>query len=228
MATQKENNIKTIFVDCFDTIVFRNISKKDVFKKWAQELSAKYNIPWKTIYSKYNKTNFNLCFKKLFTTLTLQENFEIVLDKLYQKLSKKFTNLQKEDFISSATKIYFQKELDCFGINKQMVDFLKQQKLEGKKIYLVSDFYCKSDVISKWFENLKIKEIFDDIFSSSDFNKEKATTKLYKKLLMQLQLNPQEVKMHGDNLWSDVMMAKACHLNAKRIKIANKGEKNEN
>ena len=99
-----------------------------------------------------------------------------------------------------------------------MVDFLKSQKKEGKKIYLVSDFYCKSNTLRKWFEVLKIDNIFNQIFSSSDFNKEKATKKIYKHLIKDLQLNPKNVIMFGDNIWSDVMMAKSCHLNAQRVK----------
>lgn len=211
-------NIDTIFVDCFDTIVFRNTKKNEVFKNWAKDLSIKYNIPWKVIYKKYKRINFKMCFKKLITTLTLQENFEVVLDNLYSRIIKKYPNIKKEDFINSAQEVYFQKELDCFHLNKNMIKFLNQQKSEGKKIYLVSDFYCKSEMITKWLSKLKILDIFTQIFSSSDFNKEKATTKIYKHLISLLNLNPRNIIMFGDNLWSDVMMARRCKLNAKRVK----------
>lgn len=218
MITYKQKDITTIFVDCFDTIIYRNTAKKNVFKLWAKDLSQKYNIPWKIIYKKYTKTNFSFCFKKIFKTLTLQENFEVVLESLYNKLAKKYSNLEKEDFLKTSYEVYFQKELDCFYLNTEMVDFLKNQKKEGKKIYLVSDFYCKSNTLRKWFEALKIDDIFDQIFSSSDFNKEKATKKIYKHLIKYLQLNPKNIIMFGDNIWSDVMMAKSCHLNAQRVK----------
>ena len=99
-----------------------------------------------------------------------------------------------------------------------MVNFLKKEKNKGTKIYVVSDFYCKSDILTKWFNGLKISSIFEKIFSSSDFEKEKATSKIYQHLLNQLQLNPKNVIMFGDNLWSDVIMAKKCGLQTKRIK----------
>lgn len=219
MAKDKERNVKVIFVDCFDTIILRNTSTKNVFRHWAQELSNIYNIPWKVIYRVYNKTNFKLCLKQLFTKFTLQENFEVVLEKVYNKLSKKYNKLEKEDFVNTAQQVYFQKELETFSVNESLIEFLQKEKSKGIKIYLVSDFYCKSDTLLKWFTSLKIDSVFDKVFSSSDFNKEKATTKIYKFLTKELQLSPKEVIMYGDNLWSDVMMAKACHLNAKRIKV---------
>lgn len=227
MGKNKQIKPNTIFVDCFNTIIFRTISKNEVFKNWARELSNEFYIPWKKIYKKYKSTNFGLCFKKLFLAFTLQEKFEIVLQKLHAKLAKKYNLLNCDEFINTAMDIYAQKELDCFSVNENMISFLKEEKQAGKKIYLVSDFYCDSSVIKKWFTSLEIEQIFDDIFSSSDFEKEKATTKLYKKLISLLSLEPKSVIMYGDNIWSDVMMAKACRLNAKRIKTKCKGLKNE-
>ena len=218
MSNKKLNNTDTIFVDCFNTIIFRNTKKKNVFKQWAQELSDIFAIPWKTIYKQYVRTNFKLCFKKLFTTFTLQEQFNTVLEKMFYKLVKKYTWIELNEFIDTATNIYIQKEMESFKINNDFINFLKEEKTKGKKIYLVSDFYCPSNIFLKWFENFEIDKIFDKIFSSSDFDKEKATTKLYKQLINQLNLNPKNVIMYGDNLWSDVLMAKACDLQAKRIK----------
>ena len=218
MPNKKLNNTNTIFVDCFNTIIFRNTKKRNVFKQWAQELSDIFAIPYKTIYRLYVHTNFKLCFKKLFTTFTLQEQFNTVLEKMFYKLVKKYTWIELNEFIDTATNIYIQKEMESFKINNDFINFLKEEKTKGKKIYLVSDFYCPSNIFLKWFENFEIDKIFDKIFSSSDFNKEKATTKLYKQLINQLNLNPKNVIMYGDNLWSDVLMAKACDLQAKRIK----------
>lgn len=214
-----KENISTIFVDCFNTIIFRNIKRKEVFKQWANELATKLNIKWQIIYKTYNNVNFNLSFKKLFSTLTLQEEFSNVLKKVYLKLSKKYTLLNQEEFISLAKQLYIQKELDCFCVNNELISFIRTQKEKGKKIYLVSDFYCKSEVFTYWFKQLNILDVFEKLFSSADFNKEKATTKIYKHLLNHLQLNPKNVVMYGDNFWSDILMSKACGLNAKRVKI---------
>ena len=217
MSNQNIPNINTIFVDCFDTIIFRKIKAKEVFKIWAKQLADNYNIPWKDIYKTYTKTNFNMCFKKIFKSFTLQENFNIVIKKVYEKLKKKYPSLVTT-FIDDSVNKYVQTELDNFVVNCEMIDFLNNEKKSGKKIYLVSDFYCKSDIFKKWFTELKIIETFDKLFSSSDFDKEKATTKLYKHLIQLLQVNPKTTIMYGDNPWSDVLMAKSCKLNAKRVR----------
>ena len=207
-----------VFVDCFDTIIFRRIRTKEVFKNWSKELSNMVNIPWREIYKQYTRTNFNMCFKKIFTSFTLQANFNTVLERVFQKLSKKYTHIIESDFLKISVDTYVRAELNSFVVNQKMISFLKEEKNKGKKIYLVSDFYCKSDIITKWFIELEIINVFDKIFSSSDFDKEKATSKLYKHLLKLLDLDARNVTMYGDNLWSDVLMAKVCKLNSKRIK----------
>lgn len=223
----KTNEINTIFVDCFNTIIFRKVKTKDVFMQWAKKLEQVYNINWKVIYKKYKNINFNLCFKKLFSSFTLQEQFDIVLENLFTKLSKNHRLVSIKEFVSTATKLYVKTELENFYLNKNMIDYLEKAKSNGKKIYVVSDFYCKSNILTEWFTNLDIYHIFDKIYSSCDFEKEKATSKIYKHLLNSLQLNPKNVIMYGDNLWSDVIMAKSCKLNAKRItpktNLLNKG-----
>ena len=212
-------------MDCFNTIIYRKKKRNDIFKQWTKALSEKYNITWKYIYKTYKSVNFNLCFKKLFLSLTLQESFDIVLNTMFIKLAKKFAYLAKSDFIESAKNIYIETELNNFSVNKKMITLLEQEKNKGKPIYLVSDFYCTSDVITFWFEKLNIAHLFTGIFSSCDFFKEKATTKLYKYLIKKLNLNARNVKMYGDNLWSDILMAKTCGLATQRVKKTK--EKNE-
>ena len=208
----------TIFVDCFDTVVFRKVKPKEIFKIWAEKLSKIYNISNKQIYKLYTKVNFNMCLKKLLTSLTLQENFENVIRRVYGKLQARHLDIDPS-FIQTAHDVYFDTELENFVVNDDMIDFLRRKKEEGKKIFLVSDFYCKSDTLSRWFSKLNIIDVFEQIFSSSDFNKEKATSKIYKYLLKNLNLQPHNVIMYGDNAWSDVFIARMCGLGAKRIKI---------
>ena len=223
----KATEIDTVFVDCFNTIIFRKVKTKEVFIQWAKKLEQVYNINWKIIYKKYNSINFDLCFKKLFTSFTLQEQFDIVLENLFIKLSKQHKLINIKEFVSTATKLYVKTELEKFYLNMNLINYLKAAKSSGKKIYVVSDFYCKSHILSEWFNSLNIYHIFDKIYSSSDFEKEKATCKIYKHLLNALQLNPKNVIMLGDNLWSDIIMAKCCKLNVKRItpktNLINKG-----
>lgn len=220
MIKQHISNIDTIFVDCFDTIIFRKMKSKEIFKTWAKELSSNYNMPWKVIYKTYSRCNFNMCVKGIFSHFNLIANFNNVVTKMYTKLHKTRPSISSQ-FVDDAISKYCQIELNNFIVNENIINFLRTEKQNGKSIYLVSDFYCKSDVLKMWFNELNISNIFDEIFSSSDFDKEKATTRLYVHLINLLNLNPKSITMYGDNPWSDILMSKMCKLNAKRIK--NKG-----
>lgn len=217
MKQTKKIDSNIIFVDCFNTIILRKIKRNEVFKQWAQTLETEFKINWKLFYKLYKNVNFKLTLKRL-SSFTLIEDFDVVLKNVYFKLSKKHPDLNADNFLLSAKSKYIQKELESFKVNEPFVSFLKTEKEKGKNIYLVSDFYCKSDVLTTWFENFKIADLFDKIFSSCDFMKEKATTKLYRFLLKHLKVKAKNVIMIGDNSWSDILMARVCGMHAKNIK----------
>ena len=209
--------INTVFTDCFKTIIIRKIKSKEVFKQWAKNISEKYNINWKYFYKTYKTINFNLCFKKLLFKFTLQEKFEVVLNKTCNKIIKKHKDINFNQFFEDAKETYIQTELQNFDVNTKMINLLEESKKNGMAIYLVSDFYCGSDTIKYWFDQLNLTHFFNEIFSSCDFNKEKATGKLYKFLLKKLNLNAKSVKMYGDNIWSDIFMAKLFRINTQKV-----------
>ena len=99
-----------IFVDCFNTVVLRSINKNSVFKNWAKELEKNFNINWKKIYRTYKRTNFWLCFKKIFTKFILQEKFDVVLNKMFKVLKKYNNNLEINNFVKLAKQKYIEKE----------------------------------------------------------------------------------------------------------------------
>ena len=218
MANSIKVDLEIIFVDCFDTLILRKEKTNQIFKNWACQLSSQFDINWKILYKTYKKINFCECIKKFFTNFIFQESFDVVVSKMYSKLSKKYKTLNKEQFVSSAVDLYIKEEMKTHYVNESFINLLKAEKLKGKKLYIVSDFYLSSNILKKWIENLKIENLFDDIYSSCDYNKEKSTAKLYKHLLRQLNLNPKQVLMIGDNVWSDIFMARLCGLNAQKIK----------
>ena len=231
MQSYGECDEKIIFVDCFNTVILRNTSKKIVFQNWAKALEKEYHIHWKKFYCLYKKTNFGLCFKKIFSSGVLQENFDVVLKKMFRHLFRWLDNTSLQDFLETAKRLYWEQERDCHEVNQNFIQFLTLQKSAGKRIYIVSDFYCSSSAIKDWLTELGVNDLFTDIFSSNDFGKEKSTRGLYKCLLKNLQIPANDVLMLGDNFWSDVLMARSCGLHAKQInhKRENKnGTKNFN
>ncbi len=214
----KENiQQSVIFVDCFNTIILRKTGKNAVFKNWAKALEKKYKIKWQMFYRTYKNVNFWLCFKKFFSKFILQENFEVVLKKMCVKLAKKHKKLNVENFVKTAKDLYIQAEKESHFYNKNFINFLEKQKSLGKKICVVSDFYCSAKDIEKWLGFLGVRGVFDKVYSSCDFEKEKSTRGLYKFILKKHNLSAKDVLMVGDNFWSDFLMAKSCGLHTKRI-----------
>ena len=212
-------------MDCFDTILYRKIPKGQIFKNWAHNLSKQINIEEKLLLKTYTHTNFWLCFKRIFKKFLFQEKFEVVLQKMFKKLFKDKETMLFEIFFNIATKSYIEEEQKWLAVNYKLLNFLKQEKKKGKKIFVVSDFYCSSNILKSWFKHLQIDSIFDDIFSSNDFEKEKANTKLYKYLLQKLNIKKSNVLMIGDNFWSDIFMAKLCGIGTKHIKREKENER---
>lgn len=212
-------------MDCFDTILYRKIPKGQIFKNWAHNLSKQIKIEEKLLLKTYTHTNFWLCLKRIFKKFLFQEKFEVVLQKMFKKLFKNKETMLFESFFNIATKSYIEEEQKWLAVNYKLLNFLKQEKEKGKKIFVVSDFYCSSNILKSWFKHLQIDNIFDDIFSSNDFEKEKANTKLYKHLLQKLNIKKSNVLMIGDNFWSDIFMAKLCGIETKHIKRERENER---
>ncbi|MBR4270875.1 MAG: HAD family hydrolase [Clostridia bacterium] len=213
--SKKKKEPTVIMVDCFNTIILRNKSNKQIFQNWAREVATVFGVDEVKFLKTYNHINWALCTKKLFSRFVLQAKFEDVLDRVYQKLSK--TNLIDDNFIQVAKQKYIDCEKETHFVVPQFISFLRAEKEKGKKIVVVSDFYCGSEMLSIWLDSLGILDIFDGVYSSADVNKEKSTTKLYRYLLNKLNVTPEEVIMYGDNCWSDVFMPRVVGMKSRRI-----------
>ena len=214
MGKTAEKEPQAIFVDCFNTVILRNKKNSEIFRQWAQSISTEFGLDKNMFYRAYRKLNWKMSAKKLFTQFVLQADFDDVIGEIYQKIYHADADAE---FLRTARQKYSDAESEAHFIQPQFIEFLRTQKQNGKKIYVVSDFYCSGDVIKQWLENLGILDIFDGVFSSTDFNREKSTLKLYKYLLKKLDLKPADVVMYGDNGWSDVFMPKLLGIKSQKI-----------
>ena len=218
MDTELNISQDIIFVDCFNTIIFRKNSSRKIFARWAEKLSKEFKLSSKQVLKFYKRAEVLLCVKKIIRERTLIEKFEKVIEKVFDLLVKKYPNLEKNEFINFAENVYIEVEADNHYVKADFINYLTQLKSSGKTLYVVSDFYCSSEVLLIWLKKLGLDHLFSAIYSSCDFDKEKATGKIYKHLIKKLNLNPENIIMMGDNFWSDCFMARQNHLNALNIK----------
>lgn len=177
----------TISLDVFDTLLFRIFDcPKDVFLY----MESKYRLPYfksMRIYAEESARKSG-------------ENKEISLRDIYAKLEK-ISGLDAE--LWSNREVETEQEV-CFA-NPYMLEVFQYLKQMGKEIIAVSDMYLPESVIREILENCGYKGI-KHIFVSNEIGVSKADGSLYR--YIQEKLNTKKVIHIGDNVYSDIQMAK--------------------
>ena len=204
-----------IFVDCFNTIILRTVSNRQIFHLWSEKLAARLALPVKVIERCYRRVNYRLSRAAFLRHFITQADFEKVLAAMQEQLKTKYPTVAEPNFVALATELYSATETQNQTVNQPVIDFLRAQKAAGKKIYVVSDFYCPATTLRQWLGNLGVLDLFDDVYSSCNAGQGKASSKLYQTLLQRLNLAGPDVLMIGDSLWSDVWMARRRKIKTK-------------
>jgi len=219
--------MKTILVDCFDTIMKRKISPRQVYKNWATCISGFYPIlssdEWFNLYESSEK-----CLRERAEKQKIDEILEVdlYLDMLLKIKLFELGEIEDEKaFVDTCKKIYYEEEKKALYINNNVVNLLQKYKKAGLKIYCVSDFYCSKQQLLDWFKIYNINHLFDDIFVSCDYLKTKHSGQLYEHVLSVLKLKASDCLMIGDNEYSDGKMSKKYGIKYRKIK--NKKIKNK-
>ncbi len=205
----KYKNSKVYLVDFFDTIMFRTIHPFQLLNYWADNIKKKFDL---TISSNELLKIRKDCFSKL-TTQEIKNYYFSAISNMYKQLCFKESGLKlkvkNEEFIN------YCKELECsleYAVqypNKKLINELKKAKLNGAKIYIVSDFHLGKEELKSFLEVQNIDfTLFDKIFVSSDCGAEKANGTLYKYVMDYLKLSPNQAIMIGDSFNSDKKQAK--------------------
>lgn len=218
-----------IFVDCFNTIICRRVSSDDVLLLWAKEINKWYpEVSPKKYYQLFKSCEIKLANLGLQNYLEQEYTVAEIFKEIY-KFANHYNifNYSQTEFISKATDCYNKVEKENQYANTKLIKYLEQQKQNGAKIYIISDFYCDKTVLKDWLSNLKIDHIFDDIFVSCEYKMSKRTGSLYKYVMDILNIKADEILMFGDNLHADIKMAKKLGITAKRVSTRDKRHSNE-
>ncbi|ACX74569.1 Haloacid dehalogenase domain protein hydrolase [Fibrobacter succinogenes subsp. succinogenes S85] len=194
-----------IFVDYFDTLVFRNIHSHQIYSQWAKVLLGKLDsvskhideeqlvaLRWKALQNLREK-NDEPSYRDLIFEIFSLGNLEFFVDfNIFFELS-----YTADEAV----------ELGCQYPNKEVVEILYSLKRQGKKLYLVSDFYMPRKAYESFLSAFSINNLFDDIFISSEHNASKRTGSLYKYALEKTNSFSQKVVMLGDSQKDDFKSA---------------------
>lgn len=201
---EKINNkdIKFVLTDIFDTVVSRKIQPEYVKKIWANQIVKMFKLKLTAIdiYTLRNKIETDLGQKNLKNGHDCEITYDSIIKELYRLIN---INASYKIFFEKCAELEINTESKVLIVDNEMIKELRELKKNGKKIYCVSDMYLSKEMIEKIFKNLKILDLFSDIFVSADYLKNKKSGNLYDVVLKKIKASSKQCAMIGDNYISD-------------------------
>ncbi|QGH59722.1 HAD-IA family hydrolase [Serratia proteamaculans] len=218
------DNIDTILVDFFDTVVERTCHPEVVKRKWVAALIDSYHVRLSVeeLYALRLRIEAGLCV----SSQTQGDDAEFCYDDmslaLYYELQRGQIVAQLPElelFISYCRDLELALELSVQQPIVATLDMLRSEKAKGKKIYLVSDFYLDKQSIIHFATHHGFADIFDSFFVSSENKRTKKEGRAYDVVIAKLGLDVKRTIMLGDNAHSDIVMSKARGLFAHHLPV---------
>ena len=202
-----------LLVDFFDTIMFRKVHPYQVYERWAYLLALWLERP-------------DIC-ASLYTnrSLVIAELAKKGIEEAWREIYLALYDLQDDDIkrkVSCDTfvDICHHLEVNCeIGVQYPHVNLLKRIhnfKADGGKVYIVSDFHLDQNDLKLFLKakHIDFNSLFDGIYVSADYGCSKSNGLLYDKVLGDLNVEPKNVMMLGDNPISDGMKAEEKGIEA--------------
>lgn len=207
------DNCDAIFMDIFDTIIYRKNYPDYNKKLWCDAIKRIYSL--------------NMSLNKI---IRMREKVELKLRSInqkngysyefnyYQFLEEMFKNLkidsEKESFIKMAKNVEIDIEFNSQFIFKDALDIFEYANQKNKKIYCISDMYLTQDMILELFDRHKISNYISGIYVSSELllNKEDGTIYDYVKT-QHSNYDFSKCLMLGDNYSKDFVNSNKHGLN---------------
>lgn len=198
---------KYVSFDIFDTLIKRNVEAPvDIFR--IMELSIGDNFAYKRINAEREAR------KK-----TTGE--EVTLKEIYDFYPEKDANLPEMEL---------QMELSAIVPNIPILDVYHRCVADGKKIFVTTDMYWPIEAIKVLLKQAGV-DTYEKVYLSSEKQKTKRTGALFKELLDEQNIHPDELIHIGDHLQSDFKVPRnmgiiAIHIpkELKRIQFRHKTE----
>ncbi len=208
--------VKCVSFDIFDTLVVRPFwYPTDLFtivdKQFRKITGNKTGIDF---------TNIRVYAERLTREKKAKiskENEEITLDEIYETLHSEY-NIDNET-LEKIKQIEIESELRFCTRRMTGFELYELALAKGKRVICTSDMYLPQEVIKKILEKNKYTDI-SKIYLSADYNATKWNKTLYKVVLNEEKLSPEELIHIGDNYESDFKNAKKAGINAKHLPMA--------
>lgn len=194
--------------DYYDTIAYRTVEPEYVKKIWSRDLAGFFmvNMTAGEIYSLRNATEAALCAENEKNGYDAEFRYHDLTAAMYKKF-------YGEPEIGTAVALnYFQDRTEEMELAiesrvqklcEDTVAEIRALKAAGKKIVCISDFYTSAAFLDRLLTYHGIRDLFDEIYVSSELLVTKRSGRLYDEVLKNLGVDADQVMMVGDNQWSD-------------------------
>ena len=212
----EENKIEIILSDIFDTLICRKVHPEFVKKLVSTQLAEWLTLEPERLYQERAELEITLYAEAEAEVGEKEFKYATFVNRYYDRLSRKFPEqlfANKKQFIDYYQALEMSAEKRVQYLDHAVVNFLRQQKQQGRKIILLSDFYMSEAMLRELLVHHQIEDLAETLIVSSDRNATKRSGKLYQLLInQQIIKQPQHCLMIGDNSHSDYFMAKQYHL----------------
>lgn len=192
--------------DIFDTTLIRRCGYADIiFRQLARRLYPDNEILqdafilWRNCFAEKNAKKKNI-FK------------DVSLSEIYEGIGSEFTEIYSAEQIADYEKTI---EAENLVANPKVKEIIKEKRQEGYSIVFISDMYLDSNFLRSILLREQCAADSDKIFVSCEHNARKDTGLLYKKI--KKELNPSIWIHYGDNVYSDIRMARKNGIKSIRI-----------
>ena len=183
---------EVISFDIFDTLLLRAyVNPSDVFHH-LEKINDEADFAGKRCYADGAARARN------------PEREEVTFDQIYEALGNRLQYLKQQEM---------DLEESALTANPEMMEAFNYAKSLGKKIVICSDMYFSGDFLGKVLKKKGFTDYYK-LYVSSDLNKTKRSSNLYKHVLEELNISPDKMLHIGDNLGVDCDVADYLGISA--------------
>lgn len=194
---------QVISFDVFDTSVFRLVFEpRDVFLLIEEELVKKYC----QVFIGFSDLRFQAELETVSKVWKRDRSAEVTLDQIYQTLG--LINPIFQSYIEEIKAIELQLEKSLIVPSYPVLSFFKIAKSLGKKVIFVSDTYLPKPHIIYILQNAGYDH-YEKLFVSCEIGTNKASGKLFDRVIQEMNVEPKQILHIGDNPNSDIKKAAA-------------------
>ena len=205
------SEIQYVAFDVFDTILYRTISPMETHRLWANIIKQKYNLSedCETILKLKFSCARKLKLKSIFHGFDKEYHYSELITLLYKKLH---INASLDDFLDNCVACEYEIESKSTYIPKHIYEWVNELRNAGKKVICISDYYQPGSFLMRLLKEKGL--LIDKIFSSTDYLLQKRSGRLYKKVIEEMAVSPNNILMIGDTYISDYINARKYRINS--------------